>query len=259
MEPPENLPNIPLGRSIKIPHKGCSNSPAMVVTNGVDGFVCYCHKCGETCFISHCNSLHERKVKQALLDAERELTQSHSLALPVDFTHTIAPKGLAWLGKGGWTCDLIKAYGVGWSDTLQRVIIPLDQGFIARAVYPGHEPKYLEKTPPDAIWESHGCNQLGTDWGVITEDVLSAGRVGVFLPAYSLCGTHLSTTQLGVLCRRKKLIVWLDDDKAGTKGIVKAIPRLQLFSTVHVIRHMPEPKHLDNKNLMQVLKGVVCS
>lgn len=251
---------IQMGHSVKIPHKGCSNSAAMSVTNGVDGYLVFCHKCGETAFLSHHNSVAERIKNQEIFDAERRLIQNVSYVLPEDFSHIIASKGLAWLGKGGWSCELIDAYGIGWSEELQRVILPLSVGFTARSVTLGHSPKYIEKCPADSMWESapDRCNQIGyTEWCCITEDILSAGRVGEYIKSYSLCGTSVSTAQLGVVHRRKNIIVWLDDDRAGINGVSKAIPRLQLFSNVRVIRNKLEPKHMSNRELLITLNQCI--
>lgn len=245
---------IQMGRTVKIPHKGCSNSAAMSVTNGADGYLVFCHKCGETAFLSHHNSVAERIKNQKIIDAECRLIQSVSYALPEDFSHTIASKGLAWLGRGGWSCDLIEAYNIGWSEKLQRVILPLSVGFIARSVTLGHSPKYIEKCPADSIWMSDtkrcSMSPIG-DTVCITEDILSAGRVGEFIPAYSLCGTSISTVQLSVLYRIKNKIIWLDKDAAGSNGVRKIVKRL-LFGNIKVI-HLDEPKHLTNDQLRSVL------
>lgn len=249
---------IQMGHSVKIPHKGCSNSAAMSVTNTDSGYLVFCHKCGETTFLSHNNSLAERIQNQKIIKAERELIQSVSYALPEDFSHTIINKGLSWLGKGGVSCDMINAYGIGWSEELQRVILPLKRGFIARSVTKGHSPKYIEKCPDNSVWWSDkarcSMSPIG-DTICITEDILSAMRVGEFLPACSLCGTSVSTIQLSVLYRIKNIIIWLDDDRAGHSGVKKVINRLRLFSNVKVI-HLPEPKLLKDDDIKEALCSV---
>lgn len=247
------LNTISPGCTRKLPHEGCSDSAALCVTNSEDGYIVYCFKCGHTEFIPHHDSIAERAERKAVMLAQRKLIDSRSYDLPIDFSYELPTDSLVWLGTAGWTLEMTRRYGIGYSKELQRTILPLSEGFTARSLK--EKPKYIEKSPADAYWESTKGNQLVTVLGV-TEDILSAGRLGEFIPSMALCGTSISTHQLSLLKNYNKILVWLDPDKAGVSGTAKAVPRLSLFSDVTVVHNQPEPKHMTNNKIVEVLNAL---
>lgn len=239
------------GCTIKVPHEGCSNSAAMSITNGVDGYLLYCHKCYESAFVPHEDTASERRQRKALIEAQREALSNVNYDLPEDFSHNIPPLGLAWLGKARWTLAMVQRYNIGWSEKLQRVILPLPVGYTARAVLPYDKPKYLQKAPEGVLWKS---NQLVTPACCVTEDILSAGRAGEFMSSYALNGTTASVSELGDLCKRKLIIVWLDPDRAGSSGAKALCSNLSFIGKKVVKIYNKEPKHMTREGLRSVLE-----
>lgn len=249
---------LPVGAVRKVPHEGCSNSACLRIENSVDGLKFYCFKCREYLFESYLNSPQERARRLASQEAYREARASVSYDLPSDFSHSIAPGGLAWLGSGGWTVSIIRHYNIGYSEKLNRVILPVYfkgnySGYIARAVEAWQRPKYLEKVKPGCIWGSSGTNMRQQGVAVICEDILSAGRCGEFIQGYALLGTSLGTELLNHFKRYKKILLWLDPDKGGKSGIKTMIHRLRLFSEVCVIQSSVDPKLLTNTEIKEKL------
>lgn len=245
---------LQIGMHRKVPHKNCSNSSCLRIGHEVEGISFYCFKCGETAWASSFNSPAERAKRKATYDAYIEAKASWSFNLPLDCSQDIPPKGLAWLGAGGWTLDLIMRYNILWSDKLHRVVLPIvtshgiQIGYTARAVESWQSPKYLEKCQDGGMWESDGrC--IAPKACVICEDILSAGRCGEYMKAYSILGTSLNTKQLSTIMQYSRVYLWLDPDKGGREGTKSMINRLKMFCEVIVINSDTDPKKLTNKQL----------
>jgi hypothetical protein len=240
------------GQSYKLPHKGCSSSKALKVTNTDVGFLFHCFKCGESLFVEHEDrSYRDRKRREAAIEAARQEKERAGFHLPADFSQTIAPAGLAWLGSGGWTNELILKHRVGWSDRLSRVVFPLDIGWQARAVIAGHQPKYLSKYPTDMIWRSEPIEQRVC----LVEDILSAGRVGQIYPSVAILGTEpRSVMQWIGKCR--EVVLWFDNDDAGRKAAAKVKGVLQWIINVKVneIRTANDPKTYETADIIDILR-----
>jgi len=255
---------LQIGCHRKVPHKHCSESACLRIEQNIEGLSFYCFKCQETAWESSFNSPRERARRKATYDAYHEAIANRSFDIPLDCSHDIPSKGLAWLGLGGWTNDLITRYGVQWSDQLSRVVIPITKdciqiGYTARAVESWQRPKYLEKCPDGGMWESQysenatGESRYGTSV-VICEDILSAGKCGNAMKAYSILGTSLSTKQLSTFMKYDLIYLWLDPDKGGRDGVKSMLSRLQMFSEVKVITSEVDPKKLTNNEIRSYLQ-----
>lgn len=86
---------------------------------------------------------------------------------------------------------------------------------------------------------------------VIVEDILSAGRVGHFIPCDALLGT---TTNAHRYDSYTTVLLWLDPDKAGQKGITKMIKALRWTTAFKVITSRADPKCLTNDGIKEILK-----
>ena len=271
---------LTIGQIRKVPHLNCSTSNVLRIENSVEGYKMYCFKCRKYLFVSTFNSPKERARRKVAFDAYKEAKANSSLELPLDFSQNIPSKGLHWLGQGGWTISMIRHYNIGYSEKLDRIVIPVQtSGYLARAVESWQRPKYLEKVPEGVMWESRRKNSQSilveiygkskeqnystdkpvesegySEYAVVTEDILSAGRCGNLMKAYALLGTSLGTTQLSTLMNYKKIHLWLDPDKGGYDGVKKAINRLRLFSEVHVVNSSVDPKKLTNKEIKECLR-----
>lgn len=249
--------NLQIGGIRKVPHLECSQSPCMRIENTVEGFKYYCFKCGTYHFESNFNSPMERMKRELILAEQTKRMADKNYSLPADFSHEIPTKGLAWLGMGGWTTEMIDKYNVGFSETMNRVILPvvydgIHKGFTGRSVHTWLKPKYLEYCQDDAMWESLWTAD-DTTVCVICEDILSAGRCGEFVKAFSLLGTTISTAQLSALSVYKQIFLWLDDDKGGHTGVMKSIGRLRMLSEVQTIRSAVDPKLLNDLKIKEYL------
>jgi len=255
---PEDYPNtlrMNPGESIKVPHLGCSESKAMKVTEQTEGTMYKCFKCGAFTFNNAFNSPRERLRRQVIYEATMRIKADVSYELPVDFSQTLPPEGLAWVGQGGWTIEMMAKYRIGWSQELNRVILPVGvQGYTARSVHAWLKPKYLEMVPRGTMWESlHLSKGVNLSRCVIVEDILSAGRCGEFMKSYALLGTSLDTKLLMQFNVYSIVYIWLDNDKGGTSGLKGMINRLKLVTKVKVIRSDSDPKSYTDKDIRRYL------
>ena len=250
---------LQVGSFRKVPHLECSDSNVLRIENTVEGFKFYCFKCSEYAFSSNFNSPAERLRRKKILSEQTKRQTERDYSLPVDFSRTISDKGLAWLGQGGWTIKMIQKYNIGFSKSLNRVILPIvydsiHRGYIARAVESWQSPKYLELCQHGVMWESqHSIMGVNRRECVIVEDILSAGRCGEYIKTYSMLGTTLCTEQLSILMNYDKVFIWLDNDKGGRTGLLKAVPRLRMCSDVHIVQSPVDPKLMSNKEIRRKL------
>ena len=250
----ETLRAMVTGQSWKIQHKGCSESKALSVKMDVEGYLFHCFKCGASAFLPHEDStFRDRKRREAEKAAYQAERMKNDFNLPADFTTDIPAEGLAWLGKGGWGSDMIFKHGAGWSARLGRVVFKVEPfGYIARAVYPDQTPKYLSKTPGAAWW----CSEPITDRVCLTEDILSAGKVGQLYPAMAMLGTD--SLNLDIASKCKQLLIWTDNDAGGEKarrfvrGKLQWLPRLQILD----IKAGRDPKYYTADEIrLKLLRG----
>lgn len=257
---------LPAGRSTKI--ECCAADKSLMVSNEARGYRAYCFRCGPAGFVAHgdfsIDALKRRREELAW-------SSTKQVFLPKDFTTDIPPSEAVWLYKAGVGSTVSKHYGFGYSPSLRRVILPIYkdgvlQGYTARSTI-NERPKYIEKVvepsatvfvsdPSIALpWTDDGL--LGTVPDVLLcEDILSAVRVGRHVrTCIALLGTaanpgQLPHTILGTVG------IWLDPDKAGTKG-AKAIQRslhLQGYET-KLIRSAKDPKYYSNREIRRLLSS----
>lgn len=163
--------------------------------------------------------------------------QASEPALPADFTETIPVQGLLWLTKGGLHVNDVKQHGFGWSERMQRVIMPVyvAGGLVAvqaRSVSKAVTPKYLSQSSvPRPYFRATPVTQTsqGTGQVVLTEDILSAARVGKVNEAWGLLGTNLMDAVITALIERNfdMIHIWMDDDKAGIDARRKMLVQLK--------------------------------
>ena len=246
--------SLPLGSVIKIPHEGCSNSKALRVEHKPDGIYFYCFKCGAFWVDRIQSSVAEKKRRREIYELTKQKQAEFSIELPADFSNRINSHGLAWLGSGGWTVSLIQLYNIGWSESLNRVIIPVRykgyHGYTARSVEDWQTPKYLEKIRNKHPWVSA---DLKGDTICLAEDVLSAGRIGQFIPSMALLGIKINEQALSIIQLYKNILIWLDPDKAGYTGTVQIAKKLSLYKKIRIIKSDKDPKCLTNNQIKDKL------
>lgn len=239
------------GASRKIQH--CGSSPAARINHSNAGVSLYCFRCGEQEFIPH----GPRSAAEILAarEATKELTEARSIPKRcVGLTDTNVPsEALLWILRTGLTPEeATSAYGFKYDPKTRRVCIPLEGGFLARAVFK-ESPKYVRAGSMDqVVWEQRVA---GSDSCVICEDVLSAIRVyRCGFSSIAILGTSVSVTAAAVLGGYKNVICWTDGDAAGDAAWLKLRRRMSLHDvTLNRIRTDADPKNLSTNEIKRLI------
>jgi hypothetical protein len=236
----------------------CGAGRTLVINHRNNGYSAFCFRCdGKGWEEKGRMSIAEITAMNKLNEEARSFTSK--IVLPKDFSADIPIAGRLWLYRASITESLIKKYNIGYSEELKRVIVPVYRynklvWFIGRAVFKGQEPKYLapSENRDRILFQSGKLNKTI----VVTEDILSAIRVGQLIGSVSLLGTKLSIEQLTVLMDYK-VILWLDSDAAGRHAATKMAKELGMVTDVYDVCTKTDPKMLSKQEIHDVLKEYV--
>ncbi|QOE32078.1 DNA primase [Rhizobium phage Palo] len=256
----------------------CGSSPSMTLYNSVMRITAYCHRCEE-----RYHSQREGLIPLASLqEYQRQTTSTHTMQLPSDSCtvfkaeEPISLLWMTWLLKGGISQTLRDVYSLAWSKNYGRALLPVYSStgeitdLVLRALLPQQKPKYLmdSVSPSTSVFLSKQSRArfLSVDPSlylydvVIVEDVLSAIRVGEFIPTGSLLGTTASQGKLervlqhSMASRQPRVGLWLDPDQAGAAGNAKLRRTLDLFGLEYGIISSPkDPKNITDSEIMRRL------
>jgi DNA primase len=124
----------------------------------------------------------------------------------------------------------------------------------ARAWQAGRSPKYLGPAPrPPSLVALWGSAEVPT----LTEDILSAMKVGMVGEGWAVMGTSVSPAILGaLLARGGRVNVWTDPDPAGRKAASKITKQLLGFGLeVRNILSQRDPKLHHLSEIKEILCG----
>lgn len=252
--------SLPTGGKDRIVHD-CGRGKAAIVNNHPKGFSVYCNRCGHTDFVHK----GQRTLAELLEQRRKDIADANAVrgttSLPSDYTLNIPTHAMLWLLKASITPYIAKKHRIGWSEYYQRVVLPVynDNNLVfyqMRAIHKHQTIKYLNPSvnrEEIAYWVMPDSNPGTLDRIVITEDILSAIRVGKFTPTVSLLGTKISTQQAAQLSVYKRATTWLDPDEAGKQGARTIGKTLALTMQIDNIYTVQDPKLLTDKEIQQWL------
>ncbi len=210
-------------------------------------------------------SLSERIARRAQeKEVDDALTQSVTLPTPVNFDVSTWPEAAkVWLFKAALSYADIGKLGLYHHEPSGRVVLPVFEReslvyWQARSV-DGRQPKYINpKVNRQRLVAKFGRG----DPLVLTEDVLSAYRVGQLTEAWSLMGTKLTDyIATDILKRGGRVLVWLDPDwqypegkRPGVIAAKKITNQLRSMGVqVERIVSRADPKLLSSREITQCL------
>ena len=214
----------------------------------------YCFSCGVSKKKGNVKHFFARDTKPKVMG---------KVVLPKNTGQTMPSEAQKLLLKGGITDDIALEYGIFhvanatlWTTqnkpiyVKNRLIFPCYSDnkdlvwYQARAVDKADQPKYYTVGNKDYLFKA---GEDG-DTVVITEDMLSAIKVGHHTRAISLQGTSINKQNLVDISQKyTNIIVWLDGDKPGLDAARKIIKQFQLVaSNVQQIITGRDPKCLTN-------------
>ena len=238
----EQAKALPLGGKSQIAH-GCGTGRKLLIENKETGWACWCYRCSLAGFVP--------KPKPSL--SERISTLRKKEAAAEVFTRTLRPpmpatwlvddwpeQARVWLYKAGMDKDWIQEIGFYWCSPMARVVMPIfnDEGKMifwqARGFDP-ELPKYLSPPIPTGgkpLYRAHPVRpdpERDERTLCLTEDILSANKVGQCVTGWSILGTSLTALHEAEIVKfnPSRALVWLDPDAAGVSGRRKIVPQLR--------------------------------
>lgn len=194
-----------------------------------------------------------------MLVKDKKSKKNRRFHLPDTFTFDIPGDYVDYLKKYDIGHDLILKYNIGYvpehkyNDKViftNRLVIPTPSGFVARSEY--EEPKWMNFTD----YNFRSINSPVSDTIVLVEDPLSCIRVGELIPCYCLLGTEMKEIIFINLLKYKKVIIFLDDDKAGKKGGLKIYNQISPYINVKITTGNCDPKAMTDYMIRRTIDAV---
>lgn len=218
-----------VGTKRRVPHD-CGDGTVMIVSHEPDKYTAWCFRCSEGGFVRKEPTLADM-VELRRRAQEDAALRTATLPLPMTANPREWPReARLWLYRAGIHDTIIKRLGIYYHKPSQRVVLPVvEDGKVtywqARAVMPGQKPKYLNpEVDRDSVLPRFG----GGPVIVLTEDYLSAAKVGRVVEGWSLLGTSLKDPVLARAVRDgRPVLVWLDPDEAGRSAAARITRELR--------------------------------
>lgn len=225
---------------------GCSSSDAMFKYD--NGY--YCFSCQKS---FNFNKLKIETIKISHIEQDR-------VQLPEDIEYTpenFSVEALEWLYQYDILSSLIYEYKIGYSPSLQRVVLPnyVDKSMLlsyqTRSLSKYDSPKYLSYGPK-SIMRSRGPL---TDTVVIVEDYISCIKVGQSCKAVALLGTKTENLDQ-IISWYPRIIIWLDSDGAGQRSAQKLLQTCSLYRETRNIITELDPKGYTKSQIEEILWNI---
>ena len=244
----------------------CSGeSASLIIRKHEDGWITgYCHRCkrkgtftkdAERQLPVKVGSMYYSKI------AWKQPSDNQPLSLPTDLTVAWSHWPLEaklFCKKARITETDCDTFEIGWSPSLNKVVLPLYQPTDKGKVLVGYQlrrvlqrdkgPKYLTRKSV-----KHYYKHFKTDSRVccIVEDFLSGIRVGKYVSALCLYGTTLTPAMIMELSNYKTVVIFLDNDNNIVKKAQQTMKReLEVWCDhVVVIQSELQPKEYTDKDL----------
>ncbi len=231
-----------------------------VVTRTRKGFFAYCFRCHERA-VHNRSKLTFRQIKNLLNEQKEDVNKEYNydvVVLPYDFTPTIPDIGLLWLRTYNITDEEIRRYNLGFSPSLNRLILPvyLDGELVywqGRKLDASdmHSPKYLNiRAKRSGVYF---CVFDKSESTVLVEDILSAiavARAG--FNAIALLGSYVGDDIYPAI-KTEKAYVWLDPDKRS--DCVKFAAKLRAHGVVcsPIVLPTKDPKEYTPQEIQSII------
>lgn len=252
-----------VGTKRRVPHD-CGSGTVMIVEHQPDKFTAWCFRCSEGGVERKEPSLSDMVEARRREASDAALCHSTTLPVPLVTSPREWPKeARLWLYRAGFHDTLIQRLGIYYHPPTQRVVLPVMDGervvyWQARAVMSGQVPKYMgcEVSKATVIPKYGGGACI-----VLTEDMLSAMKIGRVTAAWSLLGTAPSTHLVSKLVQDgRPVLVWLDSDTAGRRAASKLLHSLRRLAIPCAdIVTDSDPKLLSRAEIAQRIERARCA
>lgn len=171
-----------------------------------------------------------------------------------------------WVLKAGITPErAFEHYGIGWSEALDRVIVPVLADGKRTEEWIGRNSRHGTGDPRTKYLMSAGATgscwydlRASTKVVVVVEDVLSAIRVReAGFAAVAVLGTSVSATVASMLADYTA-VGWFDNDAAGGRGYVSLRKKAGAFGfRVKRVRSERDPKQYSLREIKEFVENAL--
>lgn len=228
---------------------------SMIVERKEDGTAnAYCFRCGASGYYSP-----TRYFKPPSKDdgSHHRSPTDRPATVPSDAHSSFAGwprEAREWLLRGGVDSAAASARGILWSESKEKLYLPVNGGWVVR----GFSPKYYRKM--GGIKFGHQKTKLASgiinNRVVIVEDTLSMWRCAEVIDSIALLGTKMCPEVVSLILKEEygKVYVWLDNDNPEvTMGARKIVKQLPFVETV-VVNATKDPKYHSVESIKEILK-----
>jgi hypothetical protein len=219
---------------VRVDHD-CGAGRTLTVRRDERGLHAFCFRCNDNGWLPPEPEPLEVRLARLTAAHTADNAACTSVGLPAPMVRTWddwPEKARLWLLKAGLSRADLPRLGAYYHPPTNRVVLPVLVGstvvfWQARSI-DGRLPKYLA---PDVSKAGVIPVYGKADEVTLTEDILSAYKVGKVGEGWSMLGTSPSRKLLGLIASRGcKVNVWLDPDAAGRKASAKLMPLLRAFN-----------------------------
>ncbi|UNY50186.1 DNA helicase [Stenotrophomonas phage vB_SmeS_BUCT700] len=253
----------------------CGEGGSLMLTRDGSALSAYCFRCGSTGMHRERETPAERFARmQAEAEATAFVRRSVLPPEPTSYDPADWPEELAtWFYKMGIHHPRMKELGLYYSAEARRVILPIKEN--GEVVFWMGRTQRFGKGVPKWLGPDVKKRGLFAKYGegkgayvCLTEDALSAYKIGMVCEAWSLLGTKLHARHATQLMRLgKPVVVWLDDDHDHYSGVnqgqvaAKAIvDELKAYGlTVYNMTSPNDPKTYSRYELKEMLCSLPCT
>lgn len=221
----------------------CTSSDAFTIYD--DGH-CKCFSCG-----------HFIPPNRISVMAQSKEKKSHVICLPADSSSDLPVFTLEWLNKYDITLQEAREHRFVWSDKEQLLLFPIYGNDSTLRFWQGRyfgkekKPKYNSRGMPKDLL--HIISEEKGDEIILTEDLISAIKVGRQFPAMPIWGSFISIDQFKRLFLRfTKVGIWLDSDKL--KEALKYASIGSQIGNTRVIYSELDPKCYSDNEIRRYVK-----
>lgn len=254
----EHAPDYPSKTRVNHDSSHCSgSSKSMIVERKEDMSIsAKCFRCGAQGYIGGSSYKPSMSRSPFGVRAKKSGKVPNDLSLSWD---DFPPEVIVYLNKCGLNESDTNSNGIGFSNKINRLVIPVNNltrgyaGYITKSF--SDDTRYYTNMP-DPKYGYHHLLTHDEDAGVlICEDVLSAIRGSKVLSTFSLCGTELTqTAKMELVGHHHKFYLWLDNDNTQVKlKQLKIKNELSLYGEVNLIYSDVEPKHLTDEEIYNII------
>lgn len=271
---------LDVGKKAHFDHD-CGGGRTLVCGHKATGWDAYCYRCGDNGWVPHPPESLAQKVARLNKEREHEREAITAPGLPAPMVTDPSDWPLeakVWLYKAGMSNAAIQEAGFYYHERTRRVVLPVvnEQGQLiywqARG-FDDDRPKYINpavdkskvvyRRRPVLPAQDDAVHQyvrreleIAGEVLVLTEDILSAWKVGSEVEAWCILGTSFPKKYLPEIQRRKpKVLVWLDPDDAGSKGTGKIVRELRsLGLSAKRVTSSADPKLLSREKIRRIIQ-----